>query len=140
MSKWISVLVIDDEELVRRALQRSLTLYGFKVHLASNGRAGVKLAQQNKPEFILLDWMMPEMDGLEVLSELKHNELTEDIPVFMLTGKGMIGDVDQAYEIGADGYITKPLDLMDLGRIAKNRWDKFKKSGQVTNNEYEKHN
>jgi CheY-like chemotaxis protein len=66
--------------------------------------------------------------------------LTEDIPVFMLTGKGMIGDVDQAYEIGADGYITKPLDLMDLGRIAKNRWDKFKKSGQVTNNEYEKYN
>jgi CheY-like chemotaxis protein len=68
LSKRISVLVIDDEELVRRVLQRSLTLYGFKVHLASNGRTGVKLAQQNKPEFILLDWMMPEMDGLEILS------------------------------------------------------------------------
>lgn len=136
MSKWISVLVIEDEEIVRRALQRSLTLYGFKVHLASNGRTGVKLAQQKKPEFILLDWMMPEMDGLEVLSELKHNELTENIPVFMLTGKGMIGDMDQAYEIGADDYITKPLDLMDLGRIAKNKWEKFKTSVQVTKNEH----
>ena len=140
MSKWVSVLVIEDEELVRTALQRSLTLYGFKVHLASNGQAGVKLAQQNQPEFILLDWMMPEMDGLEVLSELKHNESTDHIPVFMLTGKGMIGDVDQAYEIGADGYITKPLDLKDLGRITRDRWKKYKKSAQVTKNEHEKHN
>lgn len=140
MSKWISVLVIEDEELVRTALQRSLTLYGFKVHLASNGQTGVRLAQQNQPEFILLDWMMPEMDGLEVLSELKHNESTDHIPVFMLTGKGMIGDVDQAYEIGADGYITKPLDLKDLGRITRDRWKKYKKSAQVTKNEHEKHN
>lgn len=124
-------MVIEDEDLVRRVLKRSLTLYGFKVHFACDGPTGVKLAQQKQPEFILLDWMMPQMDGLEVLSELKHNELTEHIPVFMLTGKGMIGDVDQAYEIGADGYITKPADLTELGRITKARWDKYKQSAPV---------
>jgi DNA-binding response OmpR family regulator len=77
LSKWIPVLVVEDEELVRRALKRSLTLYGFKVYLAADGRTGLELAQQKSPSFILLDWMMPGMDGLEVLSELKHNEQTE---------------------------------------------------------------
>ncbi len=131
LSKWISVVVIEDEELVRRVLKHSLMLYGFRVHLAPDGPTGVKLAQEKQPEFVLLDWVMPEMDGLEVLSELKHNELTEHIPVFMLTGKSMIGDVDQAYEIGADGYITKPADPRELGKITKVRWEKYKKSMPV---------
>jgi DNA-binding response OmpR family regulator len=125
MSKWIPVLAIDDDELTRRALQRSLKLYGFEVYLASNGQKGLKLAQEKKPAFILLDWMMPEMDGLEVLSELKHDERTEHIPVFMLTDRGMIGDLDQAFEIGADDYITKPLDLAQLGKIVKTKWEKY---------------
>jgi CheY-like chemotaxis protein len=71
--------------------------------------------------------MMPGMDGLEVLSELKHNEQTEHIPVFMLTGRGMIGDLDQAFDIGADGYITKPSDLSELGRITKAKWENYRK-------------
>ena len=125
MSKWIPVVVVDDDELVRKALKRSLKLYGFKVYLAKDGPSGIELAQQKRPEFILLDWIMPEMDGLEVLSELKHNKRTKDIPIFMLTTKGMIGDLDQAFEIGADDYITKTLDLMQLGRIVKAKWEKY---------------
>ena len=125
MSKWIPVVVVDDDELVRKALKRSLKLYGFKVYLAKDGPSGIELAQQKRPEFILLDWIMPEMDGLEVLSELKHNKRTKDIPIFMLTDKGMIGDLDQAFEIGADDYITKTLDLMQLGRIVKAKWEKY---------------
>jgi DNA-binding response OmpR family regulator len=125
MSKWIPVLAVDDDELTCRALQRSLKLYGFEVYLASNGQKGLKLAQEKKPAFILLDWMMPEMDGLEVLSELKHDERTEHIPVFMLTDRGMIGDLDQAFEIGADDYITKPSDLAQLGKIVKTKWEKY---------------
>jgi len=125
MSKWVPVVVVDDDELVRKALKRSLKLYGFEVFLAKNGPSGLELAQQKRPAIILLDWMMPEMDGLEVLSELKHNKRTEDIPVFMLTAKGMIGDLDQAFEIGADDYITKPLDLMQLGKIVKAKWEKY---------------
>lgn len=127
MSKWISVLLIEDEELVRKTLKRSLQLYGFRVYPAEDGPAGLKLAQEKEPAFILLDWMMPEMNGLEVLAELKHSEKTEHIPVFMLTGRGMMGDLDQAFEIGADGYITKPADLTDLGRIVKAKWQKYEK-------------
>jgi len=125
MSKWIPVVVVEDDELVRKALKRSLKLYGFEVFLAKNGPSGLELVQQKRPAFILLDRMMPEMDGLEVLSELKHNKRTEDIPVFMLTAKEMIGDLDQAFEIGADDYITKPLDLMQLGKIVKAKWEKY---------------
>ena len=131
MSKWVPVLAIDDDEIVRKALKRSLKLYGFEVYLAEDGLTGLNLAQEKIPIFILLDWIMPEMDGLEVLSELKHNKRTEDIPVFMLTDKGMIGDLDQAFEIGADDYITKPSDLMQLGKIVKTKWEKYTKPAKV---------
>ena len=131
MSNWIPVLVIDDDEIIREALKRSLKLYGFEVYPAEDGLTGVNLARQKKPAFILLDWMMPEMDGLEVLSELKHDKRTEDIPVFMLTDKGMIGDLDRAFEIGADDYITKPSDLMQLGKIVKTKWEKYTKPAEV---------
>jgi DNA-binding response OmpR family regulator len=125
MSKWIPVLAVDDDELIHEALKRSLKLYGFKVYLAKDGPTGIKLAQEKSPIFILLDWMMPDMDGLEILSELKHDERTENIPVFMLTDRGMIGDLDRAFEIGADDYITKPSDMMKLGKIVKTKWEKY---------------
>ena len=125
MSKWITVLAIEDDEIVQKALERSLKLYGFDACLAKDGLSGLKLAQEKKPELILLDWMMPDTDGLEILSELKHDERTENIPVFMLTDRGMISDLDQAFEIGADAYITKPLDLMQIGKIVKVKWEKY---------------
>ncbi|MBN2594267.1 MAG: response regulator [Sedimentisphaerales bacterium] len=125
MSKWVPVLAVDDDELMRKALKRSLKLYGFEVYLAKDGQTGLKLAREKRPTFILLDWMMPEMDGLEVLSELKHDKRTEHIPVFMLTDRGMIGDLDQAFEIGADDYITKTSDPMQLGKIIKTKWEKY---------------
>lgn len=124
-------MVVDDDEFVRKALKRSLKLYGFEVYLAKDGLTGLKLAQEKRPTFILLDWMMPEMDGLEVLSELKHDEKTEHIPVFMLTDRGMIGDIDQAFEIGADDYISKPSDLMQLGKIVKTKWEKYTEPADV---------
>jgi len=117
--------VIDDDELIRIELKRTLQLYGFKVYLAKDGPTGLKLAQKKKPTFILLDWMMPEMDGMEVLSELKHNEKTEDIPVFMLTDRGMIGDLDLAFEVGVDDYIIKPLDLVNLGKYVRAKWEEY---------------
>ena len=125
MSKWIPILVIEDDELIRIELKRTLKLYGFKVYLAKDGPTGLKLAQKKKPALILLDWMMPEMDGLEVLSELKHSKNTEHIPVFMLTDRGKIGDLDHAFEIEVDDYVMKPLDLTELGRTIKAKWEKY---------------
>ena len=125
MSRAICVLIIDDDEQVLEAARRSLKLFGFQSYLAKDGPTGLKLAQAKKPTFILLDWMMSEMDGLEVLSELKHSKKTRRIPVFMLTARGGIGDLDDAFEIGADDYITKPLDLTQLGRMVKAKWERF---------------
>lgn len=125
MKKPIPVLLIEDEAFARKALRRSLKAHGFRVHLAKDGQEGLRLARKIKPTLILLDWMMPEMDGMEVLSELKHNKKTRPIPVFMLTAKGMIGDLDHAFEMGVDDYITKPLDLMRLGGLVKAKWEKF---------------
>lgn len=125
MSKWIPVLVIEDDELVRIELKLALQLYGFEVYLAKDGPTGLKLAQKKTPALILLDWMMPEMDGLEVLSELKHNKNTKHIPVFMLTDKGMIGNVNDAFETGIDDYIIKPLDLANLGKSVRDKWEKY---------------
>jgi len=127
MSKWISVLVVDDDEIVRKVLKYDLKLDGFKVYLAEDGPTGIKLAQENRPELILLDWMMPGMDGLEVLSELRHDERTEDIPVFMLTGRGAMADLNRAIDVGADDYIKKSLNLKELSGIVKERWKEYKR-------------
>jgi len=121
MGKRIPVLVIEDEEPVRTILEYNLRLDGFEVFLAEDGPSGLKLAREKKPKLILLDWMMPGMDGLEVLSELKYDKRTEHIPVFMLTAKRMLGDIDRAFDIGADDYIMKPFEPMELGRTIKEK-------------------
>ena len=115
MSKRIPILIVEDEKSIRNILEYCLRLDGFEVHIAEDGPTGLALTRKHKFKVILLDWMMPEMSGLEVLSELKHNSKTEHIPVFMLTAKGAIGDIDRAYDIGADGYLTKPFDVKQLG-------------------------
>ena len=124
MSKRIPLLVIEDEEHIRKIVEYNLKLDGFEVFMASNGREGLDIARKKKPDVILLDWMMPEMNGLEVLSELKHNRKTEHIPVFMLTAKGMLGDMDRAFDVGADDYITKPFDPINLGKNIKKKMEK----------------
>jgi two-component system phosphate regulon response regulator PhoB len=121
MSKRISVLVVEDEEHVRTVLEYNLELDGFEVYLAADGPAGLELAREKRPDVILLDWMMPKMDGLKVLSELKADERTRSIPVFMLTAKGMMADVARALYEGADDYITKPFDPVELGEILKEK-------------------
>ena len=124
MNKRISILVIDDEEHIRVVLDDNLKLDGFEVHLAADGYTGLELARQERPKVILLDWMMPGMDGLEVLSELKYDRRTEHIPVFMLTAKGMLGDIDRAFDVGADDYLTKPFDPIQLGKTIRKKLEK----------------
>ena len=127
MSERISVLVIEDEEHVRKVLEYNLKLDGFEVYLAEDGSGGLELACERSPDVILLDWLMPKIDGLEVLSELKHDERTKNIPVFMLTAKGMMLDVGRALYEGADDYITKPFDPIQLGETIKRKLEKCAK-------------
>ena len=128
MSEKIPVLVVEDEEHIRNILEYNLKLDGFEVYLAEDGLTGLELARQKKFEVILLDWMMPEMNGLEVLSELKNDKRTEHIPVFMLTAKAMSQDSGQALQQGADDYIAKPFDPITLGQIIRQKLENLTKS------------
>lgn len=129
MGNRISVLVIDDSKDLHVLLEEELTLNGFEVHSAMSGKAGLKrarkLAKKGKPDVILLDWVMPQMSGLRVLSELKYNGKTSHIPVFMLTAKTIISDIDRAFDIGADDYITKPFSVLQIGGIIKRKLQKL---------------
>ena len=125
MSKATRVLIIEDDELTLEAMKRSVEVFGFETYVAGDGLKGLKLANDIKPSFILLDWMMPEMDGMEVLTRLKDNKKTRNLPVFMLTARGTIADLDEAFKIGADDYITKPSDLTLLGKTVYDKWEKF---------------
>ena len=126
MNESTKILVIEDEENIRTVLSYNLKLDGFEVYLAENGIIGLEMARDKKPDLILLDWMMPGLDGLQVLSELKQDETTKSIPVFMLTAKSMMAEVGRALYEGADDYITKPFDVIELGQILKEKLEKAK--------------
>ena len=127
MAELISVLVIDDDPAFQDLVEFNLNLAGFAVMRALNGPEGLKIAKKKKPDLILLDTTMPEMDGLQVLAELKHEKKTEGIPVFMLTAKTLVGDIEHAFDAGADDYITKPVELKQLSQIIKQKLDKLPK-------------
>lgn len=114
MPENISVLVIDDDAMIRSLLHKALTTKGFEVFAAESGLDGLDIAKTKKIDVILLDWMMPEMDGIEVLEELKRNGDTMHIPVFMLTSKEDSKDIDLAIRKGAVDYIVKPFKAYEV--------------------------
>lgn len=126
MAERIPILVVDDDPDFLELVEYYLRLSGFRVSLADNGPEALEKAKKSPPAVILLDTTMPGMDGLEVLSELRYDPVTEMVPVFMLTARTKIGDIDQAFEIGANDYITKPVELAKLGAIVKAKLDKLK--------------
>jgi two-component system phosphate regulon response regulator PhoB len=107
MSK-ATIFVVDDEEDIRELLQYNLEREGFVVHLSGSGEQAVKKARKLLPDLILLDLMLPGIDGLEVTKKLKRNPDTSHIPIIMLTAKGDEVDIVTGLELGADDYITKP--------------------------------
>ena len=128
MSDTIRVLVIEDEAHIRMALEYNLQMDGFEVHLAENGRLGIEAVGRVRPDLVLCDWMMPEMNGVEVVRELKGSPKTSHLPVFMLTAKSMVGDVEEAFKAGADDYITKPFDPLKLGEMLRHKLAKLQKA------------
>jgi len=108
MSDRISVLAIDDDKMIRQLLLHALPESNFELHTAEDGLSGLDIAQTQNIDVILLDWVMPGMEGIEVLRRLKLNKDTMNIPVFMLTGKNNKQDIDQAISLGIEDYIIKP--------------------------------
>jgi CheY-like chemotaxis protein len=123
--KTIRVVVIEDEPHIRTVLEYNLKMDGFNVQLATNGREGLDLVRKVKPDLVLCDWMMPEMNGLEVVEALKNDSALRRIPVFMLTAKSMVGDVEDAFKAGADDYLSKPFDPLKLAQIIRLKLEKF---------------
>jgi len=129
-----TVLVVEDEDHIRTVIEYNLRRQGFDVYTAADGLAALDLVRRVRPDVVLLDWMMPEMDGLEVLAELKRDPTTKDIPVLMLTAKGMAADILKALELGADDYITKPFDPTSLGPTITKELDKETKPAPAETN------
>ncbi len=112
MKKKIILVAEDDLSLVdtyKLALEDS-----YEVLVAYNGKEALDVANTQKPDLILMDIMMPEMDGMEALTHLKKNSTTAKIPVILVTAKVLHKDVLEGYQIGADYYITKPFTNMEL--------------------------
>ena len=109
-----SVLVIDDNLEIRENTAEILDLAGYKIFTAENGKRGVEIALKEKPDVIVCDIMMPELDGYGVLHLIRKNEETEHIPFVFLTAKTERSDFRKGMEMGADDYITKPFNLDEL--------------------------
>jgi DNA-binding response OmpR family regulator len=108
------VLIVDDEPDLRSLLSDLLTFNGFDVLLAEDGMQGLQIAQQRQPDVILLDIMLPKLDGFQICRLLKFNEKFRDIPIIMLTARNHPKDRELADSSGADGYIVKPFETKAL--------------------------
>ena len=102
------ILAVDDEEDILELLQFNLTKEGFAVACAASGEEALKAALSHRPDLILLDLLLPGMDGLEVARRLKKDASTKEIPIIMVTAKGEEADIVTGLEVGAEDYITKP--------------------------------
>lgn len=105
------ILIIEDDEAIVRVLRRSLAYEGYTVDVALDGEKGLSLAKDAHPDLVILDWMLPGMDGLEVCQRLRG---VGNVPILMLTAKDTIQDRVQGLDAGADDYMVKPFQLDEL--------------------------
>lgn len=106
------ILIVEDELPMRTALQDVLTAEGYRVLTAADGESGLQRAIEEKPDLILLDIMMPRLDGYAVCAELRR--LSDPVPILMLTAKGQVEDRVQGLDAGADDYLVKPFSTEEL--------------------------
>ena len=109
-----TILVVDDEAPIREMVSMALEMAGFQCLEAADALQAHSLVVDKKPDLILLDWMMPDISGIELARRLKRDELTREIPIIMLTAKGEEDHKIQGLETGADDYITKPFSTREL--------------------------
>ncbi|HYT95077.1 MAG TPA: response regulator, partial [Gemmataceae bacterium] len=113
-----SILIVDDEQMNSEGLARRLQRHGYAVTIAESGRQALEMLGERRFDLVLLDIMMPGMNGLEVLKLLRRVDSLIDLPIIMVTAKGESEDVVEGLELGANDYVTKPLDFpVVLARI-----------------------
>jgi DNA-binding response OmpR family regulator len=109
-----TVLVIDDDELVARTLQRALKMYGYQVLVANSGAEGMQLARRYNPDLILLDIVMPGADGYQVSRQIRGDPILKEAPILFLTAKAKDEDKIEGFRAGGDDYLTKPFNIEEL--------------------------
>lgn len=113
------ILAVDDEKHIVRLVQVNLERQGYEVVTANDGKEALQKVEEEHPDLVVLDVMMPYMDGFEVLQNLRRNAATRDIPVIMLTAKAQDADVFKGWQSGVDCYLTKPFNPMELIAFVK---------------------
>ena len=108
------ILVIDDDDLVSRTLQRALKIYDYQVMTASSGIEGLQLARRHRPDLFILDIMMPGVDGYQVCRQIRGDPLLQDAPVLFLTAKAKDEDKIEGFRAGGDDYLVKPFNMQEL--------------------------
>jgi two-component system response regulator MprA len=106
------ILIIEDDQAILKILQRGLAYDGYTVDTATEGRSGLMLARDHQPDLVILDWMLPGMDGLEVCHRMRT--ASGSVPILMLTAKDAVQDRIQGLDAGADDYMVKPFNLDEL--------------------------
>lgn len=108
------ILIVEDEKDIRQLVIYTLQYAGYQVVAAMNGEEAVVLAQQEKPDLILMDVRMPRMDGYQAAQMIKNDEITQHIPIVFLSAKGQESEVEHGFEVGAEDYMIKPFSPTEL--------------------------
>jgi len=114
-----TILVVDDDPVTRRVLQHYLGRAGFQVITAQNGRDAIKLAKRELPQLIILDVVMPGMDGWTVLKSIQESEVTSTIPVLMLSGNAELVIKEESFNSGAQALLVKPINPEQLIMVVR---------------------
>ena len=114
MNEKSRILLIDDHQTVFRLLEAIVRIRGYKLLYAESGQQGIVMARKEQPDMILLDVMMPDLDGFKVCQYLKENDDTKDIPIMFLTARGAEDDLETGRKAGADGFMTKPFQTIEV--------------------------
>lgn len=108
------ILLVEDTKTMRMVEQMMLSGHGWEIISAQNGEEGLDVVETQIPDLILLDIMMPVMDGIEMCRRIKQNPQTQHIPIIMVTTQGEPDKIEEAFLAGCDDYITKPIDRVEL--------------------------
>jgi CheY-like chemotaxis protein len=115
----LSVILAEDDPDIQLVARLALKRAGFTVRVVGNGLEAIAAIAEGRPDVVLLDWMMPELDGLEACRRIKSDPATKDIPVIFLTAKSQESEIQRGLSLGASGYVTKPFDALTLGDEVK---------------------
>ncbi len=119
MAKTPKILIVDDEEDIVKALKIRFHTMGYSVVSAQDGLSGLEMIRNEKPDLVLLDIMLPKLDGFKVCRMVKYDENLKNIPIVVLTAKVTEVDKITGQDVGADEYLTKPFDPEELTEIVK---------------------